>query len=191
MSVSLSYGTGTLELLRGDITRLRVDAIVTAANSGLRGGGGVDGAVHRAAGPRLIEACRAIGRCPTGSAVITPAFDLSDNGVRHVVHAVGPIWGGGKSGESELLAGAYRTSLELADRNGCRSIAFPSISTGVYRFPIEQAAPVAVRTSAGFLQAGPRGLAKIIFSLFDGKTFAEFDKALAQLGPDSVQEHLE
>lgn len=169
---------GSIELVQGDITRERADAIVTAANEGLRGGGGVDGAVHRAAGRRLIEACRKIGGCPTGSAVITPAFDLEANGVRFVIHAVGPIWSGGHDGERDRLGSAYRKSLELAAGAECTSIAFPSISTGVYGFPIELAAPIAVRTAREFLESAPKHLERVVFVLFDPITYAELEKAL-------------
>ena len=131
-----------IEVVRGDITGLEVDALVTAANDGLRGGGGVDGAVHRAAGPRLLEACRAIGGCPTGTAVVTPAFDLEPR-VRWVVHAVGPIWSGSPD-DPDLLTSAYRDSLRCADEVGARSIAFPAISTGVYGYPADEAATVSV-----------------------------------------------
>ncbi|RME20019.1 MAG: O-acetyl-ADP-ribose deacetylase [Deltaproteobacteria bacterium] len=172
---------GKIELLKGDITKLQVDAIVTAANSGLRGGGGVDGAVHRAAGPRLLQACRQIGGCPTGSAVITPAFDLEKKGVKHVIHAVGPVWRGGGKDERNLLSGAYRASLELADSNGCTSIAFPSISTGVYGYPVDQAAPVALETCKRFLEGNPDTLRRIVFSLFDDQTLATFEKAMETL----------
>jgi O-acetyl-ADP-ribose deacetylase (regulator of RNase III) len=132
-------GGRRLVLVRGDITEQSCDALVTAANEGLWGGGGVDGAIHRAAGPRLIEACRAIGGCPTGSAVITPAFDLEENGVGFVIHAVGPIWNGGAEGEPEALHGAYERSLELAEEKGCASLAFPSIGTGIHGFPLDRA----------------------------------------------------
>ena len=134
---------------QADITRLEVDAIVNAANERMLGGGGVDGAIHRAAGPRLLEACRAIPevrpgvRCPTGEARITPGFDLS---AKFVIHTVGPVWHGGRSGEDELLASCYRSSLALAARNPIRLIAFPAISCGVYRFPPDRAAAIAVRT---------------------------------------------
>jgi len=173
-------GSGTIELVQGDITRLEVDAIVTAANSGLRGGGGVDGAVHRAAGPRLLEACRGVGGCPTGSAVITEAYDLEERGVRFVIHAVGPVWKGGSKGEADLLRGAYEKSLELADTHDCQSVAFPSISTGVYGFPIASAAPIAIATAAAFLAAGPTNLGRVVFSLFDGGTLSAFSRALQE-----------
>ncbi|MCZ7423760.1 O-acetyl-ADP-ribose deacetylase [Verrucosispora sp. WMMA2121] len=134
-----------IEIVMGDITREHVDAIVTAANESLLGGGGVDGAVHRAAGPRLAQAGGAIGPCEPGDAVATPAFDL-DPPVRHIIHAVGPIWEGGGHGEADLLASCYRRSLQVADELGARSVAFPAIATGVYGFPADQAARIAVAT---------------------------------------------
>lgn len=134
-----------VEAVRGDITREAVDAIVNAANSSLRGGGGVDGAIHRAAGPRLAEAGAALAPCPPGSAVATPAFDL-DPPVRHVIHTVGPVWRGGAAGEASLLASCYLRSLEVADGLGAGSVAFPAISTGVYGYPPDQAARIAVDT---------------------------------------------
>ena len=137
----------TIEVVQGDITQQDVDAIVNAANSSLRGGGGVDGAIHRAAGPRLAEAGSALAPCPPGHAVATPAFDL-DPPVRHVIHTVGPVWRGGDQGEAEVLASCYRRSLSVADELGVRSIAFPAVSTGVYGFPPDQAARIAVRTVA-------------------------------------------
>ncbi len=129
----------------GDITREDVDAIVTAANESLLGGGGVDGAIHRAAGPRLARAGGAIGPCEPGDAMATPAFDL-DPPVRHIIHAVGPIWEGGGHGEADVLASCYRRSLQVADELGARGVAFPAIATGVYGFPADQAARIAVAT---------------------------------------------
>lgn len=168
-----------LHLLQGDITRQQADALVTAANARLAGGGGVDGAIHRAAGPGLLRAIRAIGGCPTGSAVITPAFDLERQGVRFVIHAVGPIWHGGDAGEPGQLAGAYRRSLELAAEHGCHSVAFPSISTGVYGYPPEKAAPVAVSTILEFLQQEPELDVRLV--LFDADSLSVFERALKKL----------
>ncbi|NQT53265.1 O-acetyl-ADP-ribose deacetylase, partial [bacterium] len=143
----LTVGTGALRLVQGDITRETTDAIVNAANSSLMGGGGVDGAIHRAGGPAILAECKEIrarqGRLPTGEAVITTAGHMPS---KHVVHTVGPVWHGGKSREDELLANAYRNSLRVAAANGCLTVAFPSISTGVYSFPIERAARIALRT---------------------------------------------
>lgn len=135
-----------LSLVQGDISKETSCAVVTAANKQLMGGGGVDGVIHRAAGPELLRAIRAIGGTPTGTAVITPAFDLSRQGVQFVIHAVGPVWHGGGSGEAEALAGAYRHSLRLARENGCTSVSFPAISTGVYGYPLDKAAAVTVQT---------------------------------------------
>ena len=132
---------GAIEAVQGDITKETVDAIVNAANTTLLGGGGVDGAIHRAAGPALLEECKAVGGCPTGEARITKGYDLS---ARHVIHTVGPVYGGGTRGEPEKLRGCYLHSMALAGENGLRSVAFPSISTGAYRYPIEDAARIAV-----------------------------------------------
>lgn len=154
-----------IEVVLGDITREQVDAIVTAANQSLRGGGGVDGAIHRAAGPRLAEAGGAIAPCHPGDAKATPAFDL-DPPVRHVIHTVGPVWQGGHLGEPEVLASCYRRCLEVADGLGVRSIAFPAISTGVYGFPPEQAARIAVAT----IQSTPTRVERIRLVAFDEAT---------------------
>lgn len=155
----------TIEVVSGDITRERVDAIVTAANESLLGGGGVDGAIHRAAGPRLAEAGGAVGPCPPGEAVATPAFDL-DPPVRHVIHTVGPVWEGGDNGEAEVLASCYRRCLAVADRIGARSLAFPAIATGVYGFPPDRAARIAVST----LRSTPSKVERIRLVAFDEQT---------------------
>jgi len=152
----------TVEVVQGDITKITVDAIVNAANEGLRGGGGVDGAIHRAGGPAIMEECREIGRCLTGSAVITTGGRLPAD---CVIHTVGPVWRGGERGEPELLESAYRSSLKLAEDRKLKSIAFPSISTGVYGFPIDKACPIAIGAALTHLET-ETSLERVIFVLF-------------------------
>jgi O-acetyl-ADP-ribose deacetylase (regulator of RNase III) len=167
-----------IRLVRGDITGVPVDAIVNAANSGLRGGGGVDGAIHRAGGRAImadLERRYGPGRhCPTGSALVSDAGDLP---ARIVIHAVGPIWRGGSDGEPALLAGAYRTSLDLAAAEGARTIALPSISTGVYGYPLDLAARVAFETVRAWLDEHPDALDEIVFVLFSADSLAAFEQA--------------
>jgi O-acetyl-ADP-ribose deacetylase (regulator of RNase III) len=172
----VTIGDGSLELVQGDITREAVDAVVTAANSMLAGGGGVDGAVHRAAGPRLLEACRALGGCPTGQAVATPGFDLP---VQRVVHAVGPIYGSGGDDDA-LLASAHRRALEVAAAEGCTSIAFPAISCGVYGFPIDRAARVALGAILDHLAGGGQ-VKQVRYCLFAAADLVHFRRALEEL----------
>jgi O-acetyl-ADP-ribose deacetylase (regulator of RNase III) len=172
-------GDTRLDIVVADITTLDVDAIVNAANSGLRGGGGVDGAIHRAAGPELLEACRKLGGCDTGSAKITPGFKLK---ARHVIHAVGPVWHGGNSREDELLASCYRTALDLAAQNGLTSVAFPAISTGVYAFPADMAARIAVGTVVAEIATDARGIRHVIFCCFSADSAAHHRDAFEALG---------
>ncbi len=158
----------------GDITKLKVDAIVNAANSSLLGGGGVDGAIHRAAGPKLLEECKKLNGCSTGEAKITKGYNLP---AKFVVHTVGPVWNGGKNNEDKLLMSCYKNSLQLAKENGIRSIAFPAISTGVYGFPSDRAAHIAIKTVRKFLEKDDI-LDKIIFICFDEKTYQHYQKTL-------------
>lgn len=154
--------TERIGVVQGDITRQKVDAIVNAANCTLLGGGGVDGAIHRAAGPGLLEECRGLGGCETGQAKITSGYNLP---ARWVIHTVGPVWHGGLHGEDELLASCYRSSLELAERQGARTIAFPAISTGAYGFPIDRAARLAVREVSAFLEKN-QSIERVVFTCF-------------------------
>ena len=164
-----------IEIIQGDITKLKVDAIVNAANCSLLGGGGVDGAIHRAAGPELLKECRTLHGCRTGEAKITKAYRLP---CKYVIHTPGPVWHGGDHQERELLASCYRSCLELAVENGCRSIAFPSISTGVYHFPLEEAARIAVATAKQFVSEHPDSLDTVKWVLFDERTLTAYEKAL-------------
>ncbi len=169
---------GRITIVEGDITKLEVDAIVNAANERLLGGGGVDGAIHRAAGPGLVDECRVLGGCPTGEARITKGYRLPAG---HVIHTVGPVWHGGGRGEDDLLAGCYRSSLELAAAHALKTIAFPAISTGVYRFPPQRAARIAVTTAAGFL-AGDAVLETVIFCCFGRASVEAHEAALKEIG---------
>ncbi|MBC7325630.1 MAG: O-acetyl-ADP-ribose deacetylase [Moorella sp. (in: Bacteria)] len=171
-----------LKLLQGDIVVQEVEAIVNAANTGLRGGSGVDGAIHRAGGPAIAEECRRIreeqGGCPVGRAVITSGGFLK---ARYVIHTVGPIWHGGRENEDELLASAYRSSMELARQRRIRSLAFPSISTGAYRFPVERAARIALATVKDFLSANPGVFNEVRFVLFSQPVLAAYEQALKEV----------
>ena len=171
-----------LSIVQGDITRQATDAIVNAANSSLMGGGGVDGAIHRAGGPAILEECRQIvtkqGRLPAGQAVITTAGNMK---AKHVIHTVGPVWRGGNTGEAELLASAYRESLRLAAENRLTSVSFPSISTGAYGYPVAEAAGIALRTVNSFLNEGASAIKEVVFVLFDSATFAAYSSTLAEI----------
>jgi O-acetyl-ADP-ribose deacetylase len=172
-------GTTRLEICVADITTLDVEAIVNAADRSLLGGGGVDGAIHRAAGPELLAECRTLGGCDTGSAKITRGHRLK---AKHVIHAVGPVWSGGDKGEDELLATCYRTSLVLAAEHGLASIAFPAISTGVYHFPADLAARIAVGTVAADIANAPRGIARVVFCCFSPDAAGHHQEAFVELG---------
>ena len=168
---------GKIQIIQGDITKQAVDAIVNAANCSLLGGGGVDGAIHRAAGPELLAECRTLNGCATGQAKITKGYRLP---ARYVIHTPGPVWHGGSHGEPELLASCYRSCLTLAREHGCKTVDFPSISTGVYHFPLEQAAEIAISTIAAFLETAPE-LQQVRMVCFDARTKAHYDQALARL----------
>jgi O-acetyl-ADP-ribose deacetylase (regulator of RNase III) len=181
MSESITIGGATLRVKQGDLTREATDAIVNAANSGLMGGGGVDGAIHRAGGPAILEECAGIvaerGRLPTGQAVITTAGKMPSG---HVIHTVGPVWRGGGHGEPELLASAYRESLKLAARERLTSVAFPAVSAGIYGYPMKEAAAIAIGTAADFLKT-PSSVKDVVFVLYNDQAYRAFQKALDAL----------
>jgi len=179
--LSVEVGPARLEVVVADITTLAVDAIVNAANTSLLGGGGVDGAIHRAAGRELLEECRTLGGCATGSARITRGYKLP---AKHVIHAVGPVWSGGKKNEPELLASCYRTALNLAAENGLHSIAFPAISTGVFRFPADLAARIAVGTLVSEISTNVREIDRVVFCCFSQESADYHINAFAELGLD-------
>ena len=177
--LSAEIGKTRLEIVVADITTLDVGAIVNAANRSLLGGGGVDGAIHRAAGPDLYEECKTLGGCATGSAKITRGYRLK---ARHVIHAVGPVWNGGGSDEETLLARCYRSALDLAVAHALTSIAYPAISTGIYGFPADLAARIAVGTVASELATSPRGIVRVIFCCFSPESAEHHMNAFAELG---------
>lgn len=174
MTGPVSRESSLLRAIRADITTLAVDAIVNAANTSLLGGGGVDGAIHRAAGPELLAECRTLGGCPTGDARITAGYRLK---ARHVIHVVGPVWRDGERGEPELLASCYSRAMELARERALRSMAFPSVSTGVYGYPIERAAPLAVTTVRECL-AGETSVREVVFCCFSADDLAVYERVL-------------
>jgi len=177
--LSAEIGNTVLDIVVADITSLDVDAIVNAANRSLLGGGGVDGAIHRAAGPMLLEECRTLGGCDTGSAKLTRGYNLKS---KYVIHAVGPVWDGGEKGEETLLASCYRTALELAASRKLTSVAFPAISTGIYRFPADLAARIAVGTVATEIAASRHGITQVIFCCFAPESAEHHKNAFAELG---------
>jgi O-acetyl-ADP-ribose deacetylase (regulator of RNase III) len=173
----VTINQSTVELVQGDITKQDTDAIVNAANTSLRGGGGVDGAIHRAGGPQILEECKRIGGCETGDAVITTGGKLA---ARHVIHTVGPVYRGGAEAEAQLLASAYRRSLEVASENGLSTVAFPSISTGAYGYPIAEASRIGLRTTTDYLRAHT-DISLVRFVLFSASDFEVYQHALAEL----------
>jgi O-acetyl-ADP-ribose deacetylase (regulator of RNase III) len=175
-------GQARLEVIVADITTLSVDAIVNAANSSLLGGGGVDGAIHRAAGPELVMECRMLHGCKTGDAKITKGYRLK---ARHVIHTVGPVWNGGNLGEDDLLASCYRRSIELCQQHGLASVAFPAISTGIYRFPAERAAGIATRTVVDTLAAAPTVM-QVVFCCYSDASAGLHAEAVAEFGDPCI-----
>jgi len=167
-----------IELIQGDITKLEVDAIVNAANKSLLGGGGVDGAIHRAAGPELLEECKTLNGCDTGQAKITKGYNLP---AKYVIHTVGPVWSGGKYNEDDLLTNCYRNSLKVASKHGLSTIAFPNISTGVYHFPKERAADIAISTVSDYLREN-ESFEKVYFVCFDNENYQIYQKKLKEEG---------
>jgi len=180
--LQITVNKANLSIIQGDITRQNTDAIVNAANSSLMGGGGVDGAIHRAGGPAILEECKKIvarqGRLPTGRAVITTGGNLP---AKHVIHTVGPVWHGGGRGEAELLESAYRESLKLAAENNLTSVSFPSISTGAYGYPVEEASRVALTAVITFLQEKVTSIKEVVFVLFDMRTYETYAAALKEV----------
>lgn len=176
--LAAEVGPARLEICIADITTLAVDAIVNAANRSLLGGGGVDGAIHRAAGPELLEECRQLNGCDTGSAKITRGYRLK---ARHVIHAVGPVWSGGRKGEEDALASCYRVALDLAAAHRLASVAFPAISTGIYRFPADRAGRIAVGTVAAEIARAPRGIMRVVFCCFSEDSARHHQDAFADL----------
>lgn len=184
-AIAVTIDQAKLRITQGDITQQGTDAIVNAANSSLMGGGGVDGAIHRAGGPAILQGCKQIvarqGRLPTGEAVITTGGNLK---AKHVIHTVGPVWHGGNKGEPELLASAYRESLKVAAENNLNSISFPSISTGIYGYPVDQAARVALNTVITFLSQGDTSLREVVFVLFDSRTLEAYSSTLREIAEE-------
>ncbi len=188
--VEVTINQAKLRIIQGDITEQDTDAIVNAANSSLMGGGGVDGAIHRAGGPAILEECKQIvakqGRLPTGKAVMTTGGNLK---ARYVIHTVGPIWHGGDKGEPELLASAYQESLKLAMENQLYSVSFPSISTGVYGYPVNKASRVAIGVVIASLRQGDTSVREVVFVLFDSQTFRAYSSALEEItGPSDEKD---